>query len=352
METKKKSLKKLIIIILVEMLLIAGLTVAFDPFYQYHGPLPGLKAVCNDRDNQMMGTVRNFSYDGVILGSSVAENFDSSVLDEAYNEHFIKIIRAAGSTADLLYYLEEAHKQQDLKRIYWNMDLFALETSTDVTLYSKDTPRYLHTATFLDDFTYLFNKEILFEKIPLMVAYSFAGKNTDGHAYDWSEDKDFSATGAMRAYEKSNEPKVSQISGQRKEIINTNIQMVLEEIQSHPDVKYTVFFPPYSMMWWDKQYTEGTSDEQFYVLEQILPKLTSCKNVEVYYFQSDKDIICNLDNYMDVVHFSPEINQYMLNSILSNEYQVTEESVDETIDEMRQVYQYIINEGIYQYYSR
>ncbi|HKM34204.1 MAG TPA: hypothetical protein VJY54_05620 [Lachnospiraceae bacterium] len=352
MQNKKKAIKYLLGIIFIEMAVVAAITILLDPFYQYHKPSLGLQAVLNDRDNQMMGTIRNFSYDSVILGSSVAENFDSSVLDQKYDAHFLKIIRASGSTADLLYYLEEAHLRQDINRIFWNMDLFALESSTEVTLYSEDTPRYLHTTTILDDFTYLFNKQVLFEKIPLMIAYSFTEKNTDGHAYDWSEDKEFSAAKAMQAYTRPDAPLEPQSYEENKSNIAINIEMVINEINSHPDTEYTVFFPPYSLMWWDNQYMQGTAEEQFYVLGEILPALLSCENVSVYYFQSDREIVCNLDNYMDVVHYTPQMNQYMLDSIFANEYQVTVENMDETIKNMRETYDYIIREGIYLYYER
>ena len=352
MQNKKKALKYLFGIILIEMAIVATITMILDPFYQYHKPVSGLQAVLNDRDNQMMGTIRNLSYDSVILGSSVAENFDSSVLDQKYDAHFLKIIRASGSTADLLYYLDAAREKQDIKRIYWNMDLFALQSSTEVTLYSKDTPRYLHTATILDDFPYLFNKEILFEKIPLMIAYSLTNKNTGGHAYDWSWDKEFGAAKAMQAYKRSETPLAPQSFAEDKDIIADNIALIMNEILSHPETEYTIFFPPYSLMWWDKHYMEGTAEEQFYVLGEILPALLSCKNVKVYYFQSDRDIICNLDHYMDVVHYTPQINQYMLESIFANEYQVTAENIDDTIQKMRETYEYIIQEGIYQYYPK
>ncbi len=348
----KNALARLIKIIIVEMLLIVMVIVLLDPFYQYHKPLPGLQSVLNDRDNQMMGTIRNFTYDSVILGSSVAENFDSSVLDQKLDAHFLKIIRASGSTADLLYYLTAAHEKQAIRHIYWNMDLFALEASTEVTLYSKDTPRYLHTASMLDDFTYIFNKDILFEKIPLMIAYSLTNKNTGGHAYDWSEDKNFSASKAMEAYVRPKEPISQQSFEDNKENIAANIELIRNEIMSHPDIEYTVFFPPYSMLWWDKQYMEGTLEEQFYALGEVLPMLLSCENVKVYYFQSDKDVICNLDNYMDLVHYTPQINQYMLDSIFADKYLVTTDNVDSTIQDMRDTCKYIITDAIYRYYER
>ena len=152
---RKKGLRRLLLFIAAEFLLVALIVWLFDPFYQYHGPFFGMEAVLNDRDNQMPGTVRNFSYDSVLMGSSVAENFDSSFLDGTYGCRTLKIIRASGSVADLLYYLEMAQERGELRNVFWCLDIPALEASTEVTLKGGDTPGYLHTAGILDDLPYI-----------------------------------------------------------------------------------------------------------------------------------------------------------------------------------------------------
>ena len=337
--------------ILAEMLLIALFIWCFDPFYQYHGPLFGLKQVLFDRENQVIGSIRNLEYDSVLLGSSEAENFDSSFLDETYGCHTLKVIRASGSTADLLYYLGKAHEKQQLDHVFWCMDLFSLTAPTEITVCSQYSPGYLFTETILDDFSYLFNKDILMKKVPLMLAYGAADINTNGHAYDWSDDKDFSAAGAMRAYDKPDTVSENVPVEQYRDAVSKNLELVREELSAHPDTKYTVFFPPYSLLWWDSNYVNGTGEEYIYVLEQILPVLLSYPNVSVYYFGADREIVCNLDNYMDQVHYSPAISQYMLDCMAEDVYRVTEKNLDTVIKEMKETYQYIIEEEIYQYYK-
>lgn len=349
--TKKKALKWLGIFVAVMMLLPALITYLFDPFYQYHQPFFNLEATLHDRDNQVVGTIRTFDYDSVLLGSSVAENFDSSFLNEQYNCQTLKIIRASGSVADLLYYMDMAHENQTLQNVFWCMDIFAMTASTEVTLYDDSIPRYLHTETVLDDITYLYNKDILFKEIPLSIAYSFMDINTGGDAYNWASDKTFSAEKAMQAYQKPELTAPSSVvSDEKKSLIQENVSMVVDEITSHPDTQYTIILPPYSMLWWDCGYVNGLSSEYFYVLEILLPELLECENATVYYFQSEKEIICNLDYYMDMIHYSPEINQYMLDCIASDENQVTAENITDVLEEMRNTFSYIIEEGIYKYY--
>lgn len=349
--SKKRALSVLLCLILGGLLAVGGITYFFDPFYQYHKPVFGMDAVLYDRDNQVIGTIRTLDYDMVLLGSSVVENTDSAFLDKEYGGQTLKIIRASGSTADLLYYLKKAHEYQEIQRIFWCMDIFALFASEEITLSEKDIPQYLYTESLLDDVPYLFNKEILFQKIPVMFAYHSLGRNTGGHAYDWSADKEFSASKAMCAYDKPEGVQPQADYSEWMSHLAANMKMIDEEITGHPETEYILFFPPYSMMWWDSGYVNGLGEGYFAILEQALPQLLSYENAKIYYFQDQQEIVCNLDNYMDMIHFTPDINQYMMQCISDGQCEVTDENVDDVIGHMRQVYEYIINEGIYRYYS-
>lgn len=352
---KTQSLKKLVIIIVAELLLVALVVWFFDPFYQYHAPFFGMNAVLNDRDNQMPGTVRNFDYDSVLVGSSVAENFDSAFLDEVYGCTTLKLIRASGSMADLLYYLEMAEERQNLQNVFWCLDVFAMNASTEVTLYGEDTPRYLHTETVFDDLPYLYNKEILLEKIPAMLAFGHQGINTGKDAYNWSRDKEFSAAKAMQAYDRSGvvaEQEVEQKDfPEHRQLIDENISLLIGQIEAHPEMTFRFIIPPYSMLWWDCAYVNGELAERLYILEETLSALLAYENVEVYFFQDEESIVCNLDNYMDMVHYSPEINQYMLDKMTAEENRVTGENLREILESMQEFTDRISAEEIYQYYN-
>ena len=75
--TSQNFIKRLCITVLALIVLIGGVVYVFDPFYHYHKPWLGLKAVLNDKEYQCIGTLRNFDYDALIVGSSVMENNDN-----------------------------------------------------------------------------------------------------------------------------------------------------------------------------------------------------------------------------------------------------------------------------------
>lgn len=348
---QKHPLRKLILFTALELLLVFGIVWIFDPFYQYHAPAGNGRAVLYDRDNQVVGTIRNFTYDSVLLGSSVAENFDTDYLDSTYDCHSIKIIKASGSVADLSCYLDMAREKQELVNVFWCLDLFALDSSPIPTIPDGTSPPgYLRTETILDDIPYIYNKEIIFEKIPMMLAFAHLDKNTGGNAYNWSEGKEFSASKAMQAYEKPEQVLEPIDFTNSKDDLADNLALLSREISSHPETDYYFLIPPYSLLWWDCAYVNGELDKNFYLLEQTLPVLVSFDNVEVYYFQSVEDIVCDLDYYMDMIHYSPDVNQYMLEQLGGGASLVTPENCQEKIDEMKSLADTIITDRIYEYY--
>ena len=52
-------------------------------------------------------------------------------------------------------------------------------------------PLYLYNKNPLDDVKYLFNKHVLFEDIPYMIANSFIGDYDEGDSFNWAKYKDF-----------------------------------------------------------------------------------------------------------------------------------------------------------------
>ena len=125
-----------------------------------------------------------------------------------------------------------------------------------------------------------------------------------------------------------------------------------QEISSHPDVRYVILFPPYSMMWWDCGYVNGLTDLYLEEVKEILPALLCFDNASVYYFQSEEEIVCNLDNYMDMIHYSPKINQYMLEAVQEDSHRVTMENWQEVYEKMEKALDDIVSTEIYRYYPQ
>ena len=61
------------------LIIIGAATAVIDPFLHYHLPLKGLEYPLLDERYQNDGIARHFSYDAIITGTSMTQNFKPSL---------------------------------------------------------------------------------------------------------------------------------------------------------------------------------------------------------------------------------------------------------------------------------
>jgi len=309
--------------------------VIFDPFFQYHKPLKGLKAVLTDKEYQCVGSLKTFDYDSVIAGSSVSENYNNGWFDQGFGCRSIKAIRSYGATADLCYLLDIAFAHQDLKYVFYNLDPSALVADPETTYELTGCPMYLYDDNYVNDVEYWLNKGVLMEKIPYMIANSVMGDYDENNSYNWARWKQFNSDMILGLYIRK--PSISEMKPENyyEDLLRENLKLLTGRISSHPETEFYVFIPPYSMLWWDNIYREGDTEAYLYNMEQAMKTLLGFKNVKLFYFQNDREIITDLENYMDILHFSPEINHYICDSLINGRHQINSENYAQNIREMR-----------------
>lgn len=333
--TPANFIKRLALIILVLLVLTAGVVFVFDPFYHYHKPWLGMKAVLNDKEYQCVGSLQHFDYDSLLVGSSVMENNDNSWYDEAYGIKSIKAIRSYGATADLCYLMDVAFDAKDIKYVFYNIDPSSLYGDTETTFESTGCPMYLYDKNPFNDVQYLFNKDVLFEKIPYEAANSYVGDYDENLSYNWAKWKTFGEDMTLGLYYRPREvvPMMDQHAFDDK--LKGNIDLLVKEVEAHPDTQFIFFYPTYSMLWWDMTYRYGETEAVIHCEKEMAKALLSHDNVRLFCFQADQEVATDLSNYMDTIHFGPEINRLMLDYIIAGDYELTEDCVDQEIDKVK-----------------
>lgn len=347
--TSQKFIKSFIKRILILMLLIGAVVVLIDPFFHYHKPWFGLKAVLTDKEYQCIGTLRTFDYDSLIVGSSVAENYYNGWFNEGFDCNAIKAIRSYGATADLCYLLDAAYEEHDLRYVFYSMDTSSLSADPVPTYELTGCPMYLYDKNYFNDVEYLYNKGVLFEKIPYMAANSMIGDYDENDSYNWAQWKEFNQDMALGLYIRTAEIAPMKEATYYQDKLDANIRLVTTQVENHPETQFKIFFPAYSMLYWDNLYRTGDLEAYLYNMEQAIGTLLTYENVEVYYFQDVTEIITNLENYMDTLHFSPEINQYMTEQMIAGNHQLTQDNYLDTLNGMRDLAYRIVEEYIVPY---
>ncbi len=314
--------------------LVILVVVVFDPFYHYHKPWFGLTAVLTDKEYQCVGTLRNFEYDSLIVGSSVVENNNNAWFNEAFSCNAIKAVRSYGATADLCYLLDVAHEEHTLDNVFYNIDPSSLAAEPVTTYESTGCPMYLYDRNILNDYQYWFNKDVLFEKIPYMLMKSLTGYDPN-ESYNWAQWKTFSTASILSNYARLPQVTPMMAADTYREQLEGNLALLEKEVSSHPETQYYFFFPPYSILWWDNMNRSGELESYLYNEQIAMERLLSYDNVRLFNFQAREDIVGDLDNYLDTLHFSDRINQQMCADMAAGKNEVTPDTVAETVTNLQ-----------------
>ncbi len=325
--TAPNFIKRFLCVTVILLILAGGTVLLFDPFYHYHEPLPYLKAVLTDKEYQVPGTLDHFDYDAVIAGSSVAENNNNRWFDEAFGCKSVKAIRSYGATADLCYYLDRAFSHRTIRYVFLNLDPSSLIADTENTTFeSVGAPMYLYDENPANDVRYLWNKDVIFEKIPYMLANSFMGDYDEGESYNWAQWKAFDEDTALYHYIQSPEIKPMKPADTYFEICDRNVGLITELADRHPETEFYIFLPPYSVLWWDNLYRDGDTDAYIAMEKRAFAELLEHENIKLFNFQTETEISHNLQNYTDSLHFSPDINRYICDSMAAGKNLILDEN--------------------------
>lgn len=351
----KRDLLKLLICMFVFLLIFPVWIIITDPFYQYHAPWFELPVVLEDVVYQTPGTARNMEYDSAIVGTSMTENCRVSWFNEL-GWNTMKLCYSGATCNDLKAILECVYdNDRQVDHIYMDLNDYQLSSPADVTYVER--PEYLYTETVLDDFPYLFNHDAFVKGVDRVRMKLQGQPGNIETAHTWEDEELFGkqrvldgTRGTKDMLLREREERLALDESVSEEVINQameetcklwqdNLDNILPFIAEHPETEYFIFFPPYSMLYWEQVAIKDEMEQAFamytYAIEQLLPY----ENVKIYYFHGE-DFIDNLDEYRDATHHKPEYNRYIFECIRDDKNRLTEENYKEKLDE---VYQKVID---------
>ena len=173
------------LIVCVIGLIICGAAVYIvDPFeiYRESSILP----LYDQESYNNPGIVKNYAYDAVILGTSMVEMSNPSVIDECFGVSSVKLPMRGSHTAQMGWQLSHVLKYKpDLKLAILAVDAYSLVGDPDDRTEIVD---YLWNDNLLDDVKYLLNFDVLTVRVPKVLKN--IGKPLDSKRddmYKWTD---------------------------------------------------------------------------------------------------------------------------------------------------------------------
>lgn len=334
--------------ILLLMGAVAGIVWHIDPFFHYHAPYTEEYFYILDNErSQNMGIAKHFEFDAIITGTSMAENFKTTEMEELYSVNAVKLTCSGGTFKEIDELVEAAISHQDhIKMVVRTMDVEKLFDDAELMRSDLGTyPTYLYNRNPFDDIKYLWNRDIVFGRCYNMMqqkrqgvdggvtSFDVYGRWQDGYRfgkeYVLQNRKSFSAPESINVF--------SDLDGER---LHNNIEKnIIKLAVENPETAFHICIPPYSVAWWGIQYESGNLDRVLEAEKTALLRLLEVENIYVYSWNTREEITCNLDNYKDTSHYGEHINSLMLKEIKDGTARLTKQNIDVYLEKERELYE-------------
>ena len=332
------------------MLIFPLFIIVMDPFHHYHAPWFDMPVMLDDVVYQTPGNAVNLEYNSAIVGTSMTENCRVSWFNEELGWDTMKLCYAGATCNDLNAILQCVYANDRLvEHIFMDLNDYQLSSPVDASYVER--PEYLYTKTILDDYRYFYNKDVFVKATQLLVSAARGEESNMEMAYTWEDETLFGREkvleGTLSTKEKllEEETEKKMVSEEERNrlkkeelenALNTcqeNLNQILPFIKEHPETEYIIFFPPYSMLYWEQLVIQDELEEKLkmyqYAIEQLLPY----ENVKIYYFQGE-EVIEDLDEYRDYTHYKPKYNRYIFECVKEDKNRLTQENYENEIQKM------------------
>jgi hypothetical protein len=296
-----------------------AISFAIDPYQYFRRAWYEPRFSTNERW-QMPGLARVYSYDTIVLGTSMAQNYYPSAVEKALGGRVLKLAMSGSSIHEQALIFEVARRTGQVKRVLWSLDESQCRGAPDRVNESVPFPHFLYTGGPAAWAGYLLNWSVLETSLDILRSKPrprgarAAGVPDDFDTFD--KFYRFARDRLLADYE-SGKTAPKQPSLDVPAMLLSCEANVVKTIRDNPDIAFDIILPPYSILFWKVEYDRDP--EYFHQIMnfsvQLLPRLVSLPNAHVFDFRDDAAVTQDLDRYKDMWHFDERTNRYIVESI-------------------------------------
>ena len=309
-------------VLLAALALCAGITFIVDPFeiYRESAILP----LYDQESYNNPGIAKNYDYNAVILGTSMVEMSRPSVIDETFGVQSVKLPMRGSHTAQMGWQLEHVFSAKEKRGETLDLAILAVDAYSLMGPVDdmEEIYDYLWNDNVLDDVNYLLNRDVLLVRIPKMLKNAGKPLHTKrDDMYQWT-DVVFAAQSVYDVTPVSAQQPM-QDAQYRIERSTANIEKHIERyVQAHPETRFLIYMPPYSVGYWYLMTRGGLSEQQYRSRARVCELLLEYDNVEIYDYSSRVEWITDLDEYFDYSHHSTAMSDAVMRAMAAGENRV------------------------------
>ena len=315
-----------------------ALVIWVDPFFQYHKPLAWFPYLVDNQVNQNPGLAKHMDYDSILIGSSMTASFNTDWFEELMGMKTQKLSYNGSYPKDLSNIMQLVFdaKGDQVKAVYMAVDQSTFSADPEETKFPVTD--YLYDDNVFNDVPYLLNKDVLLDYILRPLADRKDASDWAELYKPWWTDEYYNKANVLMYYEAAEEKQEEEAlaADYFKDAVEENLQKnILPYIEAHPETEFYIFYPPYSILFWNDVTREKELEAVIGRLEYMTERLLNYENVHVFNFLGKEDIICNLNNYADYMHYHKNVCRYITECFATGENELHPENYGQAFDEIR-----------------
>lgn len=332
--TSKKFLETFAISAIVILLGIGFIGYIIDPFFQFRVNTNS-RYILNPRLVNG-GLAKNYNYNTVLLGSSMVQNYNMSILRENHLDMRPVKLSSGGMNIPEMEYLYSFVNKDSTKEFIINVDI-ALFNQFGI---GNRYPKYLYDDGILNKLKYLYGYETWMQYIPADIGMTlyFKIKKDIPLTYRMKTNIDDIGNNSFDVLYNADNVKAQYLNGisvspQVMEDMKLRMEETLDsllthmEINKHKGVRYTFVFSSYSALYWYHarryNYYDPFMDFVYYFNKSV----EKYDNTRIAFF-FDREEITDLNYYSDITHFGPVLSDTILTNVYNPKYELNSQNID------------------------
>ena len=113
---------------------------------------------------------------------------------------------------------------------------------------------------------------------------------------------------------------------------------VISLVRENPDTDFYLFFPPYSILYWDDLVREGQLERRLEAHRMAIEMMLEYENIKLFSFMDVEEIVCNLDFFKDSLHYGQQISDSMIDAMALGSNRLTKDNYEDYMSYLYEFY--------------
>ena len=303
--------------------LVVAFNFAVDPLQFYRRASAYPPHYSANQRYQAPALLRTHPHDTVVLGNSHAANFEKPLVERALGGTALNLTIEGSVVTEQAAVARLALHQGQVQRILWILDFgaFALDARQAEALAASTLPRHLYRHGALAAGPYLLSLDTLVDSVRALAtppARSLDTLTSWWRDYAFGRDRVEAAWDHMRAmWTDDLRARWAPAAADREDVDALFDTYVLAQARAHPQVRFTLVFPPFSYYEYALDFLVGP--ERFFLRlhlkQRALDAARGLDNLQVVDFEGLPGVADEPAHYKDLGHYDLQVVERMLERI-------------------------------------